>query len=382
MVAKGTSAGLLDEARSQSVFKHAILQSYLPRFAAMTGKWAQGNRVVLLDGFAGRGRYPDGKPASGEQMLLAARKIQRTTHVEVMLVEREHKDFLTLSDVAAEYSRLGITAEAFHGEVENYLDEVVHRATGVPLFLFLDPCGANVQYEAITKTLSQDRRLRRAATEALMNISADLIRRAAGCVSKGQLHNGSITKLDNMCGGRWWQPIALAAYEQNPKRTWEAAADAVVNQHAQRLAEQSGMRPVVVPVRRKIHHQPVYYLVFLTRAPHGRWIFGDALAHARQQWLRVLGPDDEEAEGMLFNFVEDQIESESQRAYAQLKENITALADRGRAKLVDHPEAVFGSAFGLAQEKQVRQAVRELNKANEVQLDDTAPQPRDWIIWR
>lgn len=85
---------------------------------------------------------------------------------------------------------------------------------------------------------------------------------------------------------------------------------------------------------------------------------------------------------MLFNFVEDQIESESQRAYAQLKENITALADRGRAKLVDHPEAVFGSAFGLAQEKQVRQAVRELNKANEVQLDDTAPQPRDWIIWR
>lgn len=94
-MAKGTSAGLLDEARSQSVFKHAILQSYLPRFAAMTGKWAQGNRVVLLDGFAGRGRYPDGKPASGEQMLLAARKIQRTTHVEVMLVEREHKDFLT-----------------------------------------------------------------------------------------------------------------------------------------------------------------------------------------------------------------------------------------------------------------------------------------------
>ncbi|SHZ66849.1 Uncharacterised protein [Mycobacteroides abscessus subsp. abscessus] len=178
-MAKGTSAGLLDEARSQSVFKHAILQSYLPRFAAMTGKWAQGNRVVLLDGFAGRGRYPDGKPASGEQMLLAARKIQRTTHVEVMLVEREHKDFLTLSDVAAEYSRLGITAEAFHGEVENYLDEVVHRATGVPLFLFLDPCGANVQYEAITKTLSQDRRLRRPATEALMNISADLIGSAA-----------------------------------------------------------------------------------------------------------------------------------------------------------------------------------------------------------
>ena len=28
----------------------------------------------LLDGFAGRGRYPNGKPASGEQMLLAALK--------------------------------------------------------------------------------------------------------------------------------------------------------------------------------------------------------------------------------------------------------------------------------------------------------------------
>jgi hypothetical protein len=35
-MAVGTGAGLLDEARPQSVFKHSILDQYLIRFAVMT----------------------------------------------------------------------------------------------------------------------------------------------------------------------------------------------------------------------------------------------------------------------------------------------------------------------------------------------------------
>jgi hypothetical protein len=38
-----------------SVFKHALLDKYVPQFAGMTGSKATARRVVFLDGFAGRG---------------------------------------------------------------------------------------------------------------------------------------------------------------------------------------------------------------------------------------------------------------------------------------------------------------------------------------
>ena len=62
-MATGTSAGLLDSSsHAQSVFKHEILRQYMPVFVAMLGSYSDRKRVVVLDGFAGRGRYPDGTP--------------------------------------------------------------------------------------------------------------------------------------------------------------------------------------------------------------------------------------------------------------------------------------------------------------------------------
>jgi three-Cys-motif partner protein len=93
-VARGTSTGLLDERRSQSIFKHKILERYLRPFAAMTGSRTPGRRVVVLDGFAGRGRYPNGEPASAELILLTSLRMSQVI-VESVLVERKRSDFST-----------------------------------------------------------------------------------------------------------------------------------------------------------------------------------------------------------------------------------------------------------------------------------------------
>lgn len=45
-----------------SVFKHTLLDGYVPQFAGMTGSRSTEKRVVFLDGYAGRGRYADGTP--------------------------------------------------------------------------------------------------------------------------------------------------------------------------------------------------------------------------------------------------------------------------------------------------------------------------------
>jgi three-Cys-motif partner protein len=374
---------LLKDPRSQSVFKHAILDSYILPFITMTTKWVTSKRVVLLDGFAGRGRYPNGIPASGERMLQAALKTTNVARVEVVLIEQEKADFDNLALVTEEYQQRRVTAAAFHGDVRDHLDGVVRQAYGIPLFLFLDPCGANVPYDTVERTLATDRRARKPVTEALLNISADLTRRAAGAVNKGQHDHPVIARLNTMCGGEWWQQIALDAYTTSVDGTWERAAEAVVNEYARRISEAAAMKAVVVPVRRRVHHQPVYHLVFLTRAEHGLWLFGDALALARHTWMRMLGPDAEEAEGMLFNTVETQIEGEQKRSVREVEQNILDLVARhGRVRLVDHTLSVFGSAYGVLPEKFVRQTARALQKTGNIQLDAKPKQVRDWHIWR
>ena len=300
-----------------------------------------------------------------------------------MLVERVKSDFDELALVTEEYRQKGVVAAALHGDVCDHFDGIVRQASGVPLFLFLDPCGANVPYDTLEHILAIDRRERRPATEVLLNISADLTRRVAGALDKGQKDHPSITILDTMCGGQWWQQVALDAHKSAVDGTWESAAEAVVTEYARKISEAVAMRAVVVPVRRQMHHQPVYHLVFLTRAEHGLWVFGDALASARQAWMRLLGPDEQEAEGMLFNTVEEQIQGEHERGVKHIQQNMLDLVGRrGRVKLVDHTRSIFGSTYGVVSEKIVRQAVRTLQKAGTIQLDAKPRQVRDWQIWR
>ena len=63
-MATGTDAGLLERPRPQSVYKHAILEQYVIRFATMTASRLNPKRSVIFDGFAGRGRFETGEAGS------------------------------------------------------------------------------------------------------------------------------------------------------------------------------------------------------------------------------------------------------------------------------------------------------------------------------
>lgn len=382
-MATGTSSGLLDEQRAQSVFKHAILAAYVMPFAEMTGSKVPDRRVVVLDGFAGRGRYPDGSPASAELILKTSMNTPQAI-IESVLVEKKQSDFRLLAQVVAEYRAKGARSEALSGDVVQYLPRVVVQATGVPLFLFLDPCGANIPYADLAAILAGPRRGTWPPTEALLNFSAELTRRAAGALKAGLFDHEALPVMDRTCGGDWWRQRALDAHAASPTGSFEAAAFAVVEEYARRLAAAGGMHAVSVPVRRRAHHQPIYHLVFLSRRPHGIWVFADAVAHARQDWMRALGPTDDDQDDALFTFgdiVDQQIDSEQHAALAAVSTNLRALvADKRQARLVDDPWSVFGDRYGIATEPTVRKAVRGLERAGEITVVGKARQLRDTII--
>lgn len=365
----GASSGLLDEhnKHAQSVFKHAILRLYIKLFIAMPGSTATNNRVVVLDGFAGKGRYKNGKPASAELILRAIRALKQSRQVTAFFVEKDRNSYESLSQVVSEYRASELDVHALKGKAHDHLDQVVTSAHGAPLFLFLDPCGAGLPFHRLQDVLTGPRQQLRPPTEVLLNFSADLSRRTGGLLHKGN----DASWMDTTCGGDWWRTTAREALDASTTGTFEAVTHAVANEYAQRLAAATGSFPVVLPVRRRLHHQPIYHLIFLTRSPYGLWVFADAVARARKEYLTHLGQLEDDDDGMLFTVKDDMewlVEREHQKAVSLVTENLRGLlSERPRSfKLVNEARSVFGEAYGFATEAAVSAALRTLEASGEL----------------
>lgn len=375
-MATGTSGDLLDDRNkhAQSVFKHEILRRYIPLFIAMPGSTALDHRVVILDGFAGKGRYPDGSPASAELILQAIKDLQRSRRVTAYFTEKNRESFASLAQVVGEYRAAGLDVHALHGEVSDHLDKVVAAATGAPLLLFLDPCGAGLPFDRLREVLVGPRRERWPQTEVLLNFSADLSRRTGGLLNKDEFAEAAW--MDITCGGPWWRSTVKESLKTSSTRGFEPVAHAVANEYARRLAGATGCHPVVVPVRRRLHHQPIYHLIFLTRSPYGLWVFADAIGKARKVYLQHLGRLDDDDLDALFTW-EDGMSALMEGEHAKAVKVVTAnirrlLQERGGRpfRLVDQVTAVFGEAYGYATEAAVAAALRGLAGSGRVMVSN------------
>ncbi|MEU3907258.1 three-Cys-motif partner protein TcmP [Streptomyces goshikiensis] len=340
------------------MLKHELLRRYLPPFGGMTGTQAQDGRVVYLDGYAGEGRYENGEPGSAEIALrVAAHHRGRGLNLSCFFVEQDAKSFARLEEVVAGYRARGVRAQARKGGVNDVLDEVVDSAVGVPFFLFLDPCGLSLPMDRLVEVLAKRRPGKRPATELLMNFSMMAVQRLGGHVRSPKGNERSLERFDEVCGGRWWR-----AYFADPQ-PGVLPAQAVAAEYARRLAERTGMFVQSVPVAKSPTVQPVYHLVFATRSPYGLWVFGDALARARDEWWKTL---DLQEEDTLFSTASvlrpDPVEVEK-KAVPAMAENLEGLLRRFQhpVKLVDHTLELFGEYYGQVTEPVARKAVKHLH---------------------
>jgi len=179
----------------------------------------------------------------------------------------------------------------------------------------------------------------------------------------------------------------LDAQRSSAARSFEPAAKAVVERYAQRLAQAGSMLPVTVPVRRRLHHQPVYHLVFLTRSPYGLWVFAEALGAARQAWLESIGrldDDDAPGQGTLWSTADGMqwlIDSEKARAQEIVQANLRRLAANvGPFRLLNQTLAVFGQAYGVATESTVSTPIRALADSGELVIRQPGNRLREMVI--
>lgn len=369
-MATGATGDYWEQQALPRVYKHALLRRYIPVFGGKTGSTS--GEVIILDGFAGRGRHSDGTPGSAELILKTAVDQSRITW-RCFFFENDSASHKVLQGVIDEYVELGVAAISQNSEVAPHLPEVLSAAQGLPLFMFLDPCGLGLPYETLVQTLNAPDRAGN-PTEALLNFSMEAVRRIGGHVLSPKGNERTLSRLDEVVGGNWWRTI-FESGEPNP--------DEVVTGFMRGLARDTKMKVGAFPVRRAPHHQPLYYLVFATRSNHGFWAISDAAAKAAEEW-RNAHANSQQCEGTLFDIgpatTRARIESD---AVSEIASNIERMLNEKESfKVLDHPLEILGKHVGEVRNLCVREAVKRLYRQGKTACTGVGPLVEQLVVTR
>ncbi len=121
--------------RSWSRYKDSILAYYLKPYLAKVRKLDR--PILLVDLFAGPGKFEDGEPGSPLIMLEAAEPLAVAGHpIRVLLVERDPDLVARLRKNTAPYEGL---ADVRHADSLDLMEEIAAAAATSTVFLYVDP---------------------------------------------------------------------------------------------------------------------------------------------------------------------------------------------------------------------------------------------------
>ena len=203
--------------------KHRVLRAYLDGWIPVLGQQALNvpgyrigpPRLLLVDGFAGPGRYATGEPGSPLVMLDALSShaaLPSLAGVEFIFLFIEH-DSRRVEHLRGEIAALGalpsnVTVRIEHGEFESAFGALIdqttdHGKTLVPTFAFIDPFGYSTASMSLTGRLLAFRRC-----EALIFLPLSFIHRFVG-------RDGQEAALTSLFGCKdWGEAVGLEGEER------------------------------------------------------------------------------------------------------------------------------------------------------------------------
>jgi three-Cys-motif partner protein len=365
------------------VLKHGILERYPQVFATMAG--SKTGRVVYFDGYAGPGRYANGAPGSP---LIAMETARATAgwdrHVECLFVEKRLTYAADLRAVLAAEAPEGFIYEVWTGDVADHVDAALEHAGDDPMLTLLDPFGTALDYESLTGKLL--RRRHDQPTEVMLNLSLTSVWRIGGLLTGDETELGSdvtLARLDAFFGDSWWREKFRAARASGNQASAADAALRVAREFTRRVHAATGFDSVDVEVRRRPGQRPLFLFVLFYRYPFAPWKFNEAVSSANAAWRHACrqedleeflaevatGQDDLFGGAMTTELAAEATEVAWRKQEAQLEQEWSAaIADNLRALLRSHPavrlgdhlDAVYGTTLGLARERHVNAAWRQL----------------------
>ncbi len=282
--------------------KHELLEKYLGGWLPILGRW--NDRLLIIDGFAGRGEYVDGSEGSPIILLRKANELLnagRVTEVICGFVERDPTNFKSLQDAVT--SAMGMfpevrVLEPRNDSFEKVADQIIQTANGkiIPSFWFIDPFGfTGISFETVELIMSLER------SEVFITL---MLRDIGRFLSHPQLTD----TFDGLFGTGDWRHIvqsnqAGAAKERELLELYVAQLQSL------------GCMVTSFRVCMDEKVQTIYYMVHATNHPKGRRLMKDVMYRQGSEGVfAYMGPQDQMTRLQKTLFQEDPI--------PELKENL------------------------------------------------------------
>jgi len=284
--------------REWSKYKDMILgyylTPYLPKVCSI------GRPVIVVDCFAGAGRFDDGTDGSPRIIAQAIKAwADKGKNVSALLVEEKKTLFRQLEGNVHEFGSL---CQPVHGTFEDSVTEINKLARTHSVFVYIDPYGLKPLKFSLLSSIY--RHLSAGASiEVLMTFcSVSLVRngRAALGLTQKEIKEDewfddfederkktmSPEEIDEIAGGDYWRKVVSS--ELTFPKMEQVCTDEYMNRMTQYF---NGV--CCYPIKEKYAHKvPKYRLVFGSRHPDAMRLINDAMCNARDRFLKKELIDD------------------------------------------------------------------------------------------
>ena len=271
------------EKKPWSKYKDLILDYYLKPYLAKVNILKR--PILIVDCFAGPGRFKDGEPGSPLIISERLQEIQkRGAKVQGLYIEKNPILYKLLETNTHNLPILAITRL---GDFREHLDEIADLAKTHTVFVYLDPIKPNEllfdDMESIYTQLEQGR-----SVETLINLMSTNFLRAVRGIKNHVVLDGLIqtdhelvSKWNRIAGGPYWQQIAFDSHLSE-----DNCADQFAKGYANQLRRWfKGV--ITYPIREKYEHKsPKYHMIFGSRYPGAIELMNRAMVNARRQFIK------------------------------------------------------------------------------------------------
>jgi hypothetical protein len=277
-----------DRKRPWSERKDQILACYLEPYLAKVARRRQ--PILIVDGFAGPGKFGDGK--IGSPLIICGKAqglVARGVAVSVLCIESEPEVYELLCTNLSGFS----FAEPAPGTFLDHIPKIRDLARTHTTFLYVDPWTVEgLEWAALDSVFSEVMRAG-GSVELLLNFNApSFVRRALAALKcdvplidpdiedaeeydLGPVLSPSSEHLTRIVGGSWWEDVLASStdFREQVRRV----AEEVCNMLRLQFTEVGRLAIKAKPA----HRVPKYYLLFASGHPDGLRLMNDAMVRTR-----------------------------------------------------------------------------------------------------
>jgi three-Cys-motif partner protein len=265
-----------DPKREWAGIKHRLLENYLVPYCAKLSSLS--NRVMIVDGFAGAGRYADGTDGSP---VIAAKlnenpALTGRVTVCVLAVEADSSNAARLRVALSPWlSAKAPVVKVLEGPFHQHIVKIAKWAAPVPTFVFLDPYGMkDLTIEALDPLIRSPQSMK---LELLVRVDVGTVSRMLGkAIADRREGRSSGETLIRRLEGLGVSPETMGDV-LNDELDADEKRSALLYDYQQLVATHF---PYVqaVPVSPRHGQAPKYFLLHATRHPMGYTLMNDVAA--------------------------------------------------------------------------------------------------------